>query len=167
MVGMGEIAGVKVVAMSQLQKPPKLPYPDSFPNLNRLGWLQTSQPAFYNCIAFAAGDTKRWWWPGNHPPNTFYWPVAGAVEPSLANFYAAFATIGYLQCDNGVHVPGFEKVAFYMANGLVTHAAIQQLDGTWKSKLGKAEDISHTLAGLEGPSYGVVAAFVSRPIPVV
>lgn len=151
--------------MSQLPTIPQLPYPDDFPHLARLGWRQTSNRANYNCIAFAAGDERRWWWPGNHPPNSInYWPVTGATEATLANFYTAFATRGYSPCPDGTLEIGYEKVAFYALNGKITHAAKQQQDGTWKSKLGKSEDISHTLEGLVGPAYGEVTAFAERPL---
>jgi hypothetical protein len=55
---------------------------------------------------------------------------------------------------------GFERTsepAYYR------HAALQQDDGTWKSKLAGDEDIKHTLAGLEGPAYGRVIGFLRRP----
>lgn len=46
------------------------------------------------------------------------------------------------------------------------HAALQLENGDWTSKMGSAEDILHILAEvLEGPEYGHVARFLSRPRP--
>lgn len=141
------------------------PYTLAFPKLESLGWERTSEPAQYNCIAFAADDHHRAWWPGIYPPNSKnFWPVADAIGETLAQFYAAFATIGYRPCADGSLEVGYEKVAFYGQGGLVKHAAKQQSDGSWKSKLGKAEDIRHTLEGVEGPVYGTVMAFAERPL---
>ena len=46
----------------------------------------------------------------------------------------------------------------------VTHAARQLPCGKWTSKLGDSEDIVHPkLDILEGPAYGGVICFLSRP----
>ncbi|HMD98104.1 MAG TPA: hypothetical protein VKM93_12350 [Terriglobia bacterium] len=38
--------------------------PGDFPNLNAGNHEITSAASrLYNCIAWAAGDTQRWWWP--------------------------------------------------------------------------------------------------------
>jgi len=75
---------------------------------------------------------------------------------------------GYVRCDDGNREPGFEKVAIYAdANGDFTHAARQKEDGSWTSKLGEWEDISHReLKGLTAkknqPAYGHIAAILKR-----
>jgi hypothetical protein len=59
--------------------------------------------------------------------------------------------------------PNFEKLAVYALSGVIRHAALQQEDGMWRSKLASDEDIEHTLPGLGGPCYGKVAAYFKRP----
>jgi hypothetical protein len=57
---------------------------------------------------------------------------------------AAFATIGFVPCENGSLVAALEKIVIYgKANGDWTHAARQLADGSWTSKLGGREDIRH------------------------
>jgi hypothetical protein len=139
-------------------------YDQHFPTLKRLGYSRTSEPDCYNCIAYAAGDTRRNWWPGEYPPRSRdYWPPGIPNETTLNAFTRAFATVGYTPCRTGELEPGFEKVAIYAQGDEVRHAARQQASGAWRSKLGQDEDIEHTWAGLEGPFYGTVVAFLKRP----
>ena len=143
--------------------PPFHPNSDCFPALDASGFRQTSPIDFrYNCIAWAASENRRWWWP--LPPLAAKWPPDIPRELTLAAFVAAFATLGYERCNDGNHEIGFEKIAFYALAGEVKHAARQLEDGNWTSKLGKDADITHTLDGLEGPHYGNVVGFVRRPI---
>jgi hypothetical protein len=86
----------------------------------------------------------------------------------VASFVAAFATLGFATCADGLLETGVEKVALYVdAAGVPTHMARQLPSGAWTSKLGRLEDIEHDnpnrLAG-PAPSYGKVALFLSRPI---
>lgn len=140
-------------------------YDQDFPNLRTLGFTRTSEPDYYNCIAFVAGDLQRKWWPGDYHPfmSPDYWPTGIPNNETLSAFTQALATVGYEPCSDGNLDIGFEKVAIYALNNEVRHAALQQLNGTWKSKLASDEDIEHTLAGLEGPLYGSVIAFLRRP----
>ena len=141
--------------------PPLLP---GFPNL-RPGSFQVTSPqtAAYNCIAWAAGDTQRWWWPLNYS----FWPRGAPRQLTVDAFVQAYATLGYTVCRNGSTESGFEKIAIYAdASGTPTHAARQLPNGGWTSKLGPAEDISHQgTATVEGPTYGTVVRFMRRPIP--
>jgi len=113
----------------------------------------------YNCIAWAASDTRRWWQPGR------YWLADWPQDPSVEAFEAAFATLGYVVCENDVHEPGFEKIAIYSQDGAVAHMARQLPDGNWTSKLGSLQDITHgTPHSLEAiPHYGRVARIMKRP----
>ncbi|MEZ2302553.1 MAG: hypothetical protein ACBR13_12385 [Microcoleus sp.] len=78
-------------------------------------------------------------------------------------FIKAYQTIGYECCDNGDIEPGFQKIAIYTYNGEPQHAALQEENGMWKSKLGDWEDIQHELKGLENPNYyGVVQQILKR-----
>ena len=121
--------------------------PQDFPALEN--YSETSLPdADYNCIAWAAGNTTEWWWPGD------------TVDP----FIEAFQNIGYHLCSNGQLEEGFEKVAIYADSTAVTHMARQLPSGQWTSKLGTSVDIEHaTPAELEGGLYGNVVQYMRRP----
>jgi hypothetical protein len=138
-----------------------------FPRLSEYGFNVTSpHDTRYNCIAWAAGDSNRWWWPGviGQPIGGYYWPTLN-TQSTPESFERAFATLGYARCDTGDYETGFEKIAIYVgADGLPTHAARQLKDGTWVSKLGKLEDIRHVnVEGVCGKNYGEVAFFMRRP----
>lgn len=133
----------------------------TFPNLKGTGYQITStRDRKYNCIAWAAGDQGRWWQP---EPSIFYWPTGVAREISVESYVAAFATVGYFECDNDQLEDGFDKIALYALNNRPTHAARQLNNGLWTSKLGQIEDIEHTLDGLVGNKYGVITKFLKRP----
>ncbi|MGH6851236.1 MAG: DUF7689 domain-containing protein [Methylocella sp.] len=59
---------------------------------------------------------------------------------------------------------GFDKLALYILNGKPTHAARIIYDGIWTSKFGSDIDLSHSLAELNGPSYGSAARFFKKAI---
>jgi hypothetical protein len=139
----------------------------SFPKLQTAAYRITSAASRdYNCIAWAAGDSRRWWWPEDDPDNdAIYWPVGVAHEESLNAFVAAFALLGYLPCDNETPELGVEKVAFFAdAGSIPTHAARQLPSGRWTSKLGFLEDIEHDLHDVAGEAYGTVAVVLKRPL---
>jgi len=116
----------------------------------------------YNCVAWAAGDTRRWWWPGEVPFS--FWPADMEREESVANFITAFATLGYEVGATGAHDPDYEKVAIFASSeGVPTHMARQLPDGSWTSKLGALEDIAHVdVAGVPETDYGRVVVFLQR-----
>lgn len=119
----------------------------------------TSDPsAEYNCIAWAAGEIDRWWWP--HPDA--HWPADAPLEESLAAFMAAFASLGYEASDSQDLEPGFDKIAIYAIGNRPTHAARQLTTGKWTSKLGELHDIAHDLEGVEGTTYGRPVLFMKR-----
>lgn len=135
-----------------------------FPALRASGFEVTSPatPA-YNCIAWAAGENGRWWW-----PNPFgYWPDGVPVEETVEAFVLAYRTLGYEPCADGELEAGYEKVAIFSLNGKPTHAARQLPDGKWTSKLGMQVDLSHGLGALNGPQYGEPTSFVRRKLIVV
>lgn len=112
----------------------------------------------YNCIAWAADDTTRWWWPGG-----VYWPDAVPHELTLDAFAQAFGTLGYVPCDHADLEQDFEKVAIYANSDVPKHAARQLPSGRWTSKLGRSERIEHDLYALEGSNYGQIAMKMRRP----
>lgn len=128
-----------------------------FPALKRHPFEITSDPAdFYNCIAWAAGDNARFWWPGR------FWPKDVGKAVRIETFRKAFASVGYEVCDGSELEPEWEKVAIYELDGAPTHAARQLSDGRWSSKLGRYHDIAHTLEGLNGDQYGTPTVFMRR-----
>jgi hypothetical protein len=136
-----------------------------FPRLADHGFEVTSpEDISYNCIAFAAGDSTRWWWPGviQTPLGGYYWPGSD-LDATLSVFESVFAALGYEKCDNPEYEPGIEKVAIYTVGREVKHAARQLSDGTWTSKLGALEDIRHNAVdGICCPLYGDVALIMRR-----
>ena len=141
-----------------------------FPRLTRTPFYLTSnEDPSYNCIAFAADDNTRWWWPVDYPGQgtKAYWPPNVAKAEDMPSFVAAFATLGYEACKDGKPERGFQKVALFAdAQGKPKHAARQLPSGKWTSKLGVHEDISHILYGLEGGLYGDVAQYLRRKTPL-
>jgi hypothetical protein len=132
-----------------------------FPRLTESNHRITSpSTSDYNCIAWAAGDTARWWQPGVH------WPSHVAPnEYGLAVLEQAFAAMGFQDCPDGSFEAGFEKVALYGSTLFYTHAARQLPSGAWTSKLGRSEDIEHDNADdVAGGVYGEVAQFMKRAI---
>lgn len=139
-----------------------------FPFLNELNCAETSRfMRRYNCIAWAAGDTTRKWWPDF--ARIGYWPPGAPREETIAAFMDAFATLGYQICFDERFEDGIEKVALYGTQEpdgtiLPTHAARQLESGKWTSKLGDFEDISHeTVNDVSGPVYGRMVCCLARP----
>lgn len=133
-----------------------------FPGLSLSGYKITSpESETYNCIAWAVYESDRWWW----PLGKVFWPAGVSRDISLKTFIQAFATLGYVSCDNNHLEHEFEKIAIYVDhNGEPTHAARQLSNGKWTSKLGNFVDIEHELDGLTGSEYGTVAQILKRPI---
>jgi hypothetical protein len=134
-----------------------------FPRLSKATFEITSaRDTRYNCIAWAAGDTRRWWWPGEALFS--FWPTGIERQESITSFVEAFATLGYELSRSGDHDPGFEKVAIFASgDGAPTHMARQLPDGSWSSKIGALEDIAHIdVNGVGGTDYGEVVAFLQR-----
>lgn len=123
----------------------------------------TSDPTRrYNCIAFAAGETRRWW----SYKVGYKWP--GERSPRISALVGVFTGLGFKKSaatDTALEL-GVEKVALYSQRGMWTHAARQLPSGRWTSKLGPDEDIEHdTLGCLCGKSYGRIHCIMRRPIP--
>lgn len=114
----------------------------------------------YNCIAWAAGRTDRWWWPSRDA----FWPPDIPAQETLDAFVRAYETLGFTPCADAALEPGFEKIAIYAnPGGSPKHAARQLSSGKWTSKLGRAVDIEHVDPGaLEGQLYGSTCLFLKR-----
>ncbi len=132
---------------------------EPFPRLSPDRCRRTSPPDVrYNCVAWAAGDTKHWWQPGVH------WPVPSSRDDyGVGALEQASLSLGYEPCSDESLEPGFEKVAIYGYGFFYTHAARQLPNGKWTSKLGKSEDIEHdSPEDVAGGVYGEVVQFVRR-----
>lgn len=142
-----------------------LPPAPWFPELTPENHAITSEASrLYNCVAWAAGDDRHWWWPSADPEDTeIYWPPTVPREETMAAFIAAFGTLGYLPCPEDLLEPGYEHVVLFTLDGKPTHAARQLTDGRWPSKLGRSVDIAHELNALDGPVYGTPTVFLRRP----
>jgi hypothetical protein len=136
---------------------------DVFPRLRGQPY-QTRSPRDHrdNCIAFAAGDDRNWWWPDADGEDI--WPAGVARTETVDAFREAFATLGYVVCDDDRLEPGYEKVALFALIGVPKHATRQLLSGRWVSKLGLSEDIEHALHDLTGMVYGSVVLVMKRPV---
>lgn len=140
----------------------------SCPNLRYADEKVTSKPTDrYNCIAFACGDSKRWW-------ETFeeydfygrknYWPEGCTREHTVNAWIEMFNSLGYKECTKSDFEPGCTKIAIYELDGEPTHVAIQpsNRNGRWKSKLGPDADIEHDLDDLSGRAYGHPTVFMKK-----
>jgi hypothetical protein len=135
-----------------------------WPNLSGTDYRVTSPKSQeYNCFAYAAGETDRWW--QATPGDFFYWPDGVPQEETLEAYIQAYQTVGYEPCDRDDLEPGFEKIALYVdSENTPTHAARLSPNGNWTSKLGWLEDIEHELDALTGDRYGIVGKILKRPV---
>lgn len=135
-----------------------------FPNLAATGYTVTSPDTpIYNCIAWAADDDTKWWWPD--PDGQCYWPALANRQETITAFVAAYSLLGYRVCPDGAFEEGWDKIAIFTLNDSPKHAAKQIGDNLWTSKIGRFNDISHTLDGLDGPDYGRPTVFMKRKKP--
>lgn len=125
--------------------------------------LTSKETEDYNCIAWALGDTKQWWWPT--PRYACYWPPGVNRDNTLATVRRIFEIHGYRVCENAISEIGFEKVALYEhAVFGIEHVSRQLQTGKWTSKVGELEDIQHSSPlDLEIEDYGVVRMIMKRP----
>lgn len=132
-----------------------------FPGIAAAGFEHTSpKDELYNCIAWAAGDNTKWWW-----PNGAWWPDSAPRERTIDAFVAAFSTLGYDACADGALEQGIEKIAIFAKGGVPTHASRQLPDGKWTTKAGKWVDLTHNaLNGVDCATYGTAVAFMGRRI---
>jgi hypothetical protein len=141
--------------------------PSDHPHLTDFNCVKTSeQDAIYNCIAWAAGDATRWWWPFPYR-GVSYWPRGVPRKETIDAFIAAYATVGFHECGDGTMESGIEKIVIFAktTRGILipTHAARQLDSGEWTSKMGPLEDIRHTTADApRGPLYGEPVCYLAR-----
>lgn len=139
----------------------------AFPKLAGGDWRPLSlDTKDYQCIAWAACDNTRRWWPG-----VDYWPLDPPHDDLVDDFVRGFETLGYNRCESAEFEVGYQKVAIFATDsGRVKHMARQCLLGNgWLSKLGDWEDIWHLrLEDISGDpaswtrDYGVVRQILRR-----
>ena len=137
----------------------------SFPRLTEGNYLITSEPSnAYNCVAWALGDTSRFWY--DVKIKGYYWPPGVGSADTIEGWKHVFAIHGYHETDSAEFDPAFEKIAIYVdAEGVPNHVARQTDARTWTSKLGKDYDIEHqTLEALECDEYGRATVIMQRRI---
>lgn len=70
-----------------------------FPGLLEAPCRVTSPTSLkYNCIAWAAGDSTRWWWP--RPEDVGYWPDQVPMQETIESFCSLFQFLGFEPCDS-------------------------------------------------------------------
>ena len=112
---------------------------EELPHLAAEGYELTSDPTDeYNCIAYAAGETDRWW---SHDSDDYYWPEHASRTASIVSLIEVFAGLGYEPCEDTEDEPGFRIIALYAnQRGDWTHAAVKLPSGGWSSKLNQSQD---------------------------
>ena len=95
--------GLKKMSRSRIE--------EEIPELKSCNYRITSpETGNYNCVAWAASCTTRWWWPDKD--GFLYWPKDVAREETISAFIAAFEARGYKKCDDGTLESGYEKVRY-------------------------------------------------------
>ena len=130
------------------------------PNLDLATCSETSRrDDSYNCIAWAADQQDRWFWPDHDS----YWPDGLTFAETVEAFIELFESFGYEVCEDSNREENYDKIVIYVKDGRPTHAARQLSDGGWTSKLGRLEDIAHeSLHNLTDPTYGAPHTSMKR-----
>jgi len=143
---------------------PEVALPRLFPKLAQSPYrIRSHATGKYNCIAWAAGRTDCWFWPGH--PGMAFWPSGITVAVTLQAFIELFESLGYECCSDRTPDWRFERVAIYVRNHEVQHAARQLLSGRWSSKAGPWWLIEHEFEALTGQTaaeYGDIAQLMRR-----
>jgi hypothetical protein len=131
----------------------------------------------YNCFAWAANHDDVFWTPlpeDKRPLNyggvSYNWPFDQAEDTKPETMIRIFSKLGYVICENGDYEDGYRKIALYIKDDNITHAARQlvsgKLKGLWTSKLGQWFEIIHgTAYTIEGDGYGTVIQFMRMSFP--
>lgn len=110
----------------------------------------------YNCIAWAAEEDTRFWW----PVVGYYWPDGLPLKITLDNFINAYKKLGYEVCLNEQLEPQYKKIALYVRqDGVPSHASLQLPNGKWTSKLGRSFDVEHDFIKVWGEMRDVTGQY--------
>jgi hypothetical protein len=147
-----------------------------FPNLknDKIFEIIDGENPNFNCIAYAAHVTNCWWWPlpKERRPAFFAgvkynWPFNAEDDTSLDVLISIFENLDYIKCENFEYEEGYKKIALYVKNDEISHAARQltygKRKGKWSSKLGTSFTILHeTPQSIEGNAYGQAVCFMKK-----
>lgn len=143
---------------------------DWFPNIEPTNCkLLSENDDRANCIGWAMGDARRWWWPvapGGSLRRRHHWPDACRRSKDIDGFEALMEYVGGIETEDEKPEKGFVKVALFATGDLTLwpqHMARLLPSGKWLSKCGPYEAITHDLHEMEGGLYGEVIAIHKIP----
>lgn len=85
-----------------------------FPGLVGAAWeIASPRDPTYNCVAFALGDTDRWWWPLALPASAAHWPEDVPRAETVEAVASMLATLGFAPTDDESPSDELWKVALY------------------------------------------------------
>lgn len=132
-----------------------------FPGITTDQYRNTSKKdPIYNCAAWAADINNQWLDPCPRPECV--WPDDVPRENTISAYSQLYQKMGYVVCGGAELEEGYEKICLYVRNGEVVHVSKQLGANWWKSKLGRAYDIEHEFAALDGVLYGSPVIFLKR-----
>ena len=115
-----------------------------------------------NCHGHAIGVNK-WVCPSINPVG--WWPSGVDRDYSVSGWGNMLSHYGWRSVDSSRVERGWEKLAVFTTNHVVSHSCKQLPNGRWESKLGESVILSnHTLEGISDGPYGVPAGFFRRKI---
>ena len=80
-----------------------------FPQLTAANSRLTSpEDEDYNCLAWAAENSDRWWWPD--PQQQSYWPAGVSRDETVGAFADAYGPLGYNERTHATLEAGKPKV---------------------------------------------------------
>jgi hypothetical protein len=97
----------------------------------------------YNCIAWSAGHTTTWDWPGDE----------------VKDFDAFYKKLGLVPLAPGENPSDADVALWVDSRGTPTHGCRRLTNDWWESKLGSSFRIVHRLRELESDGYGTVLKF--------
>lgn len=141
------------------------PLEKRFLGLRGARWRVTSpEDERYNCVAWACGDTNRWWWPWPEGDPPGFWPGDGSADDGVEDAVLMFEGQGYVCCAPEAADAHDDVIVLYASANRLRHVARRTLDGWWASKLGALNDIEHeTLDAVASPYCGSPLRWMRRP----
>ena len=123
----------------------------------------------YNCVSWALDISDCWIEPYGliipSPSPPYYWPENIPQDNRTETYVKLFEHYGFEVTDDPSIEDNNEKIVIYSRDNEFQHVARQLPNGDWTSKIGKQEDIRHSLNELEasGPySYGSANIFMKK-----
>lgn len=118
----------------------------------------------YNCLSWALSCNTR---PFENARGAF-WPWENIPDDTADGWARVCMIHGFQECSDGQFEPGYEKVAIFQGTHSYDdlHAARQDKNGRWKSKLGvQGPDIDHNNLSDLKSGYGDVVRYLKRRRP--